>query len=397
MKLLQLNATANWGSTGKIAEGIGAAAMRRGWQSFVAYGRYMNPSQSGLIKVGNKFDVYAHYARNRFLDGEGLGSKHATEKLIKQIEEIRPDIIQLHNIHDHWLNYPILFDYLATIATPIVWTLHDCWPFTGGCYHFVQNECNSWKSSCESCSYRNCLVDKTKRNFSTKRKLFLSLGKRLTVVSVSQWLDSLAAQSYFSAIDHRYIHNGIDIDTFSPTQTEYVKSLGLDDKTVLLGVSSVWPASKGLTDYIELRKLLPDNFVIVLVGLPKNSIASLPEGVVGIERTNNVKELAALYSRANAVLSLSQAETFGLTLAEGLSCGTPSIAYEATGVKEILSPQTGIGVPLHDISKLHDAVIYMSDHASAFPAAACRERAVRCFNQETQFNKYIDLYEELLR
>ena len=140
-KLLQLNVTANWGSTGKIAEGIGLAAMARGWESTIAYGRYMNPSQSKLIKVGTQADVYAHYAKARFLDGEGLGSKRATKKLIGQIKQITPDIIHLHNIHDHWLNYSILFEFLATIDTPIVWTFHDCWAFTGGCPHFENVNC----------------------------------------------------------------------------------------------------------------------------------------------------------------------------------------------------------------------------------------------------------------
>ena len=144
LRILQLNVTANWGSTGKIAEGIGLAAMQRGWDSTIAYGRYMNPSQSHLIKVGNQIDVYAHYGKARFLDGEGLGSIGPTKKLIKRIDELSPDIIHLHNIHDHWLNYPLLFKFLASIRAPVVWTFHDCWALTGGCPHFENVNCFKW-------------------------------------------------------------------------------------------------------------------------------------------------------------------------------------------------------------------------------------------------------------
>ena len=149
-RLLQLNATANWGSTGKIAEGIGLAAIETGWESYIAYNRYMNPSKSRLIKVGNFKDVLIHYGRSKVLGQEGMGSKEATRQLIEKIRSIQPDIIQLHNIHDHWLNYPVLFEYLAKVDTPVVWTMHDCWAFTGGCCHFVASGCDRWKFDCSS-------------------------------------------------------------------------------------------------------------------------------------------------------------------------------------------------------------------------------------------------------
>ena len=123
--LLQLNVTANWGSTGKIAEGIGNAAMLRGWESMIAFGRMQNPSTSQLIKVGSQSDVYLHYAKNRLFDGEGRGSIHATKNLLRHIDRYRPDVVHLHNIHDHWMNYPILLQYLKDTGVKVVWTFHD--------------------------------------------------------------------------------------------------------------------------------------------------------------------------------------------------------------------------------------------------------------------------------
>lgn len=397
MKLLQLNVTANWGSTGKIAEGIGQAAMARGWESAIAYGRMMNPSQSRLIKVGNQKDVYLHYARHRFLDEEGLGSKGATKRFIEQIKEYAPDIIHLHNIHDHWLNYPLLFEYLSKVDTPIVWTFHDCWAFTGGCAHFVDSGCEQWKTKCVKCPFPKHKFAKESRNYKLHVSNFSKLGNRLNIVSVSSWLDNLVAHSRLCKLPHTYIYNGVDCDIFKHVDsTTLLKKTNLQDKKILLGVSSVWPKSKGLDDYIHLSHLLDDSFQIVLVGLPQSLQNDLPSNITGIGRTQNIKELAMWYSASMAVLSLSKAETFGLTLAEGLACGTPSIAYEATALKEILSPTTGIGVNPGDIVGLRDAIYSLDSNPNGYSSKACRERAELNFNKDIQFNKYIDLYESIL-
>lgn len=397
MKLLQLNVTANWGSTGKIAEGIGKAAIARGWDSTIVYGRYMNPSESNLIKVGNQIDVYAHYAKSRLLDGEGLGSKSATRKLISQIKELSPNIIHLHNIHDHWLNYPILFEYFASINTPIVWTFHDCWAFTGGCFHFVQNNCSEWKTKCTKCNYRKALIDNTERNFSHKIESILSLGQRLTIISVSKWLDSIVSDSNIRGLKHSTIYNGVDTNIFKPQSAEYIDTkYSLEGKNFFLGVSNRWYEDKGLKDFIKLSFLLPSNYFIVLVGVTEDIIKTLPKKIIGIPRTDSVEELAAFYTRADAVLSLSSAETFGMTLAEGLSCGTPAIAYASTGMKEIITPETGFLITSGDISQLKAVVDAVASRKIIFSAENCRKRAVENFNQDIQFNKYIDLYEELL-
>lgn len=398
MKLLQLNVTANWGSTGKIAEGIGLCAMDRGWESAIAYGRMMNPSKSQLIKVGTRADVYAHYARNKILDGEGLGSRRATLRFIKQIEAYAPDIIHLHNLHDHWINYPVLLDFLKSSNSRVVWTFHDCWPFTGGCCHFVHLPCNNWRNNCSECSVRRTVWHNQVANYKLKTKLIKELGDNLTIISVSRWLDSLVAETQFSDMDHRFIYNGVDTSLFYPRNTDSVdRKYSLCGKRVLLGVSSAWPGYKGLKDYIALRRHLPEDFVIILVGVTASQIKSLPAGIIGIPRTNNVDELAALYSRVDAVLSLSKAETFGLTLVEGRACGTPSIGYADTAIKELLTPDVGIAVSPGNIDGLVRAAIDIADGSIKFDPVHCRETVKEHFDQHKQYNKYIDLYEEILR
>lgn len=397
-KLLQLNVTANWGSTGKIAEGISVAAINRGWQAAIAYGRMANPSIAHMMKVGNKADVYAHYGFSRIFDAEGWGSRRATHKLLGQIEEYKPDIIHLHNIHDHWMNYPALFRWLANSNIQVVWTMHDCWPFTGGCFHFVGNGCDKWKDGgCDSCPQRRKRIDQTSRHFTLRKKLYDSLAGRLTIVSVSKWLDGMVGQSILGSHPHMTIYNGIDPELFRPKPTVAIDNrYGLAGKTVITGVSNVWPESKGLNYFIALRHELPENYAIVLIGLTPKQIAALPNGIIGIPRTQNATELAAFYTRSDIVMSLSKGETFGLTIAEGMACGTPAIGFGTTSIPEIISTDTGIVISYADMDDLKRAVIDIGERNTTFSPDKCRERTLTYFNKEIQFDKYVNLYDRIL-
>lgn len=391
--LFQLNVTANWGSTGKIAEGIGQAAINQGWESFIAYGRDMNPSESRLIKVGNQFDVYAHYARHRLFDGEGLGSKGSTKNLIKKIEQIAPDIIHLHNIHDHWLNYPILFDYFAAIDTPIVWTFHDCWAFTGGCAYFEIPKCKKWQNQCKQCLLNTNCTDKSNRNHLLKTKLVNRIADKLTIVSVSQWLNDLVSQSKLNPHRQEVIYNGVDVEQLLPYNNWGAK-IDFEDKKIVLGVANVWSHAKGIDSFIELREKLNEDFLIVLVGLDRKIIKGLPNGIIGLPRTQSIKELAQLYSRADVHVSLSIQETFGMTLAESLSCGTPVIAFDVTALPEVISSDTGVLVEKNDLKGVAKAITKICT-SERFSREVCRQRAETNFNKTIQFRKYVDLYESL--
>lgn len=390
MKLLQLNVTANWGSTGKIAEGIGQAAMTRGWESYIAFGRSSNPSHSRAIKIGSLKDVYFHYAKHRLLNCEGHGSRHATKELIKKIEILQPDIIHLHNIHDHWLNYPILFRYLATIDTPIVWTFHDCWAFTGGCPHFEALGCGKWKTGCFQCQQTmHFQLDRSRQNYELKKTLFQALGSRLTIVCVSEWLAQYVRQSFLRCCRINIINNGIDLSTFTPKETA-------EKRRMILGVSNVWPDYKGLPDFIHLHDILPKNIEMVLVGLSKNQIKNLPKGISGRERTSNIEELVNLYRSAMAFVNPTYNDSFPTVNLEALACGTPVITYRTGGSPEAVDEKTGIVIEQGDIGALANAVKSIASGSIEFDSDLCRQRAVENFNQETQFNKYIDLYESLL-
>ena len=401
-KLLQINSTANWGSTGKIAEQIGECAMAHGWESYIAYGRSNNPSKSKLLRIGSKFGIYWHVLETRLFDNHGLSSRLATRKLIKQIEVIKPDIIHLHNIHGYYINYKILFEYLAKRDIEVVWTLHDCWSFTGHCSHFTAEECYQWQTVCRNCKYHKeypaSLTSRARSNFELKKSLFMGIKSRLTLTPVSKWLAKQTEQSFFSGGNITYIYNGVDTSVFIPIKDSDIRSkYTIEDKKILLGVASVWDEKKGLGDYYKLREHITSEYVIVLVGLTETQINALPNGIVGIRRTESQQELAELYSAADIVLSLSRAETFGLTIAEGMACGTPAIAYNATATPELVTPETGLIIDkIGDIDSLITAIEEISSKGKKLYTAACRKHAEENFDKERCFAKYINLYTEIL-
>ena len=397
-KLLQINASVNTGSIGRISEQIGQKVMEQGWESYIAYGRpdYLNLSKSKLIKVGRMLNVYEHYLENRIFDNEGLASRIPTKQFIKKIEEIKPDIIHLHNIHDHWLNYKILFEYLNTLDTPIVWTQHDCWAFTGGCMHFVHTNCEKWKSECEKCSYSKKLLDKSKKQFNLRKQFFVT-NKNLVLVPVSYWLENEVKQSFFRNHQVVPILNGVDINSFKPLkQTNVRERYRIGDRFMLVGLATAWSARKGLKDYLELSKHISDDEVIVLVGLRKKQIENLPKNIIGIERTSNVQELAELYSTADIVLNLSYEETFGLTTVEGFACGTPGIVYNKTASPELIEEGVGYVVEAGNIVQLLNAIKEIKQKGKEYYSDNCRKRAENNYDKDKSFSKYIELYNNLL-
>lgn len=394
--LLQINVDANWGSTGRIAEQIGICAQEHGWDSYIAFGRDYNPSLNHLIRVGSKCDVYLHYAQNRLFDREGLASVGATKALLADIDRILPDVIHLHNIHDHWLNYPLLFDYLTKADIPVVWTQHDLWATTGHCAFSVAG-CEKWKSGCCDCPAipRFCF-DNSKRNYEQKKDAFTSI-KDMTIVPVSDWLGAQVQQSYLKDYPMKVIKNGVDIDVFKPIVGHILEEYDLRGKHILLGVAAVWNDRKGYDDYLKLAAKLPKNYVIVLVGVTSAQQKLLPGNIIGIGRTQSQQELAQFYSMADILLSLSTGETFGMTMAEAYACGTPCIVYDNTAQPEIVTPETGRVVKSGDIATLLKIVKDMCD--SSFKtrhSSDCRKRAVEGFDRNKCFEKYINLYNSLL-
>ena len=399
LKLLQINVAANWGSHGRIAEEIGLEAMAQGWESYIAYGRYANPSKSHIVKIGDLFDHCLHGAQSLLLDRHGLASCGPTKKLIREIEQIKPDLIHLHNIHGFYLNYPILFRYLSTVDIPVVWTLHDCWAFTGHCAWPIHGHCDRFQEQCCHCPLqskgypKSFLLDRSRSNFKLKKRYFRSL-QDLHLVTVSRWLEQQVRLSFMQDMDIRTIYNGLDTEVFRPSGTPPTSVT--DGHPLVLGVCNAWYDWKGLDDMAALREILPDDYEVMVVGVNEDQMHRLPEGITCIRRTDSVSQLAEIYSQADVFVNPSKVESFGMTTAEALSCGTPSIVYDTSACPEAVDNLTGRGVPLGDVNALAKAVIEIcSLPGREAMRQACRERAIRLFNRYVRKKVYFQLCNEV--
>lgn len=404
-KLLQIDACLNSGSTGRITEDIAKMAMNQGWECYIIHGsRYVNhPSVMKSFSPGSVADEYLHYAEYYLFDNDGLASQKATYRAIEYIEQLHPSIIQLHDIHDHWLNYKILFDYLNTLDIPIVWTQHDCWSFTGDCGYFSQLACSQYVSGCTNdCPYRKNpiprrIINHAKEHYELKKLLFCKT-KNLTLVPVSHWLEGVIKKSFLKDKSIQTIQNGIDVNVFrlADDVDKTLKKYGLNHTKYVMGVATAWSERKGFADYCKLAAKMPKDVKIVLVGLDDKLRKNAEKfSIVGLKRTDNVDELVALYNGASIVMNLSYEETFGLTTVEGFACGTPSIVYNATASPELVTPETGIIEEPGDINGVAEAIRQLLSVEK--PVKACRERAVKYFNKDDRFQEYINLYEKMTK
>lgn len=363
MKIIQINSVFGYGSTGKITKELAEKLIALGHECKVVYGRGKNSTDTDFaLKFGSDTSILVHGFLSRITDRQGWYSSRATRKLIRYLDDYKPNIIHLHNIHGYYLNIKILFEYLKNKNIPIIWTLHDCWPYTGHCAYYDYVSCSRWTEGCFSCpskgQYPKSIVcDSSKRNYKEKKKLFCGI-ENLTIVTPSQWLGTEVKKSFLSEYPVRVVNNEINRQIFAPTVGNFREKNQIEKITLLLGVASVWEPRKGLQDFIKLSEILdPGNFKIVLVGLSKKLIKSLPVNVYGIERTNSAEELAALYSTADYYLNLTYEDNYPTTNLEAIACGTKVITYNTGGSSESVLPDNGYVFPKGNVSEIANFLI----------------------------------------
>lgn len=398
MKVLQINTVCGTGSTGRIATDIHKILIDEGHESYIAYGRDLPKNCNNAIRIGSKVDNYSHALKTRIFDKHGFGSIQATHRFIEKVREIDPDIIHLHNIHGYYINIEVLFNYLKEANKPVVWTLHDCWSFTGHCAYFDYAGCEKWKSGCYNCpekkSYPSSLIiDNSQENYKEKRELFNGVNN-LTIITPSKWLAEMVEESFLNEYPVKVINNGIDLDIFKSSNSKFRDNYNLNDKFIILGVASIWERRKGLQYFKELSNTISDDEVIVLVGVSKNQIRDLPQNIIAMERTNNTSELAEIYSTADVFVNPTLEEVMGLTNIEALACGTPVITFNSGGSPECINEQTGIIVEKGNMKALVTAIESIKNNKNIM-SDNCVQRA-RLFDKNDKFKEYVQLYKSIL-
>ena len=398
-KLLQINPVIKENtSTGKIMRTLGELAQAAGWESYVAYSRARDgvpPHSSRLVPVGNKADLLLHWVATRLFDAHGLASRLATRRFVARLRELNPDVIHIHNIHGYFLNYKILSRALAQMGKPVVWTVHDCWLYTGHCYHYASAGCERWKTGCHHCPQKKAfpaswLLDRSRRNWEDKKKAFCSIPG-LTLVTVSRWMKGEIARSFLGGVRCEVIHNGIDLDTFRPSPSaETAFAYG----TYYLAVASIWLPEKGLQDLEKLSSVLDADERLVVVG-KRPSGHRFPRNVVCLERTADAAALAALYTEAVALVNPTWQDNYPTVNMEAIACGTPVVSYRTGGSPESITPQTGRVVEQGDVEGLAEALHAIRRQGKEHFSEACRSYALAHFRAQDRFNDYIQLYESL--
>ncbi|MBE6411874.1 MAG: glycosyltransferase [Opitutales bacterium] len=401
MKILQINSVGNSGSTGRIAEQIGLEIIKNGGESYIACARNISTSQSNLIKIGTKLHVYLNVLWFRIFGTDGPFSILPTKKLIKQIKEINPDIIHLHNTHGYYLNNSILLKFLAEYNKPVVWTIHSCWIFTGHCTHFDFVRCDKWKTSCSNCPQlryypKTYFFDRSTEIHKSKRSAILKI-KNLTFTPVSDWLAGLIKESAYSNYKTIAVRNGLALDMFKPTAPNIILKYNIPAKKIVLFVASPWTQRKGFHYIPNIQKKLGDDFVCVVVGVNSKQKEFLKKyNIIAIERTENVRELCELYTIASVFANPTLEEALSMVNLEALACGTPVVTFNSGGTKETIT-NTEIGSVIeHNEDIMCQEIIRFSNIDKKLISKKCRQSVEENFDKNHVWQKYINIYKNIL-
>lgn len=395
-KIVEIN-TCDYGSTGRIMLQIADAVCKNGSECkiIVPEGRH-NPwkYKKDYIRFGNRFSEDSHIVLGYFTGYQGCFSIFSTYRLIQRLKIYQPDVIHLHNLHKCYINLPILFNYIKSNNIRVIWTLHDCWSFTGQCPHFTMTHCEKWKTGCYECpsfhDYPESRVDRTKTMWNLKKKWFTGV-QDLTIITPSEWLADLVKQSFLKDYPIKVINNGINLSIFKPTESDFRERHGItQDKFILLGVAFGWGKRKGLDVFQELAKCLDsEKYQIVLVGTDDSIDKQLPGNVISIHQTQNQTELAQIYTAADLLVNPTREDNYPTVNMEAIACGTPVLTFKTGGSPEILDESTGCVVACDDINSMEHEIIRISKDRP-FISADCLNRA-RGFDMNERFMEYVKM------
>ncbi len=400
MKILQINTFYNRGSTGKIVKGIEEACRRKGIECLSAY-RYRESAESSdekTVTVSSWLNCRIHGRFSQYTMLKGCLSIFKTKRFLKKVESYKPDLIHIHNLHGSYINIPMLMKYIKKKKLPVVMTLHDCWPFTGGCSHFESVSCERWKSGCGSCPQLRKITsspfDLTSPVFNLKKSWFNEI-ESLTLVTPSEWLAQIVKESFLKVYPVEVINNGIDLNVFKPSEENIREKYNIPkEKFMVLGVAFDWNEKKGLDVFVELSSRLENDFQIVLVGVSREVKNKLPNNIIPIEKTESRKELSELYSAADLFLNPTQEDTYPTVNLEALACGTPVLTFKTGGSPESLDCSCGAIVERNDITLLEKEIRRISSE-KPFSKKNCLKRAA-AFSETERFEEYIELYKKIL-
>lgn len=399
MKIVQINSHCGNGSTGRIAVAVSKRLNDHGIENRIFYSPFTKSDYPDSIMIGSKPMLRFHQLLSRVFGDQGFHSYFSTKKLVRRLKEIDPDLILLHNLHGYYLHLGVLFRFLKEYDKPVLWTLHDCWAFTGHCTHYQIARCDRWQSGCHDCPNQkeypySWLFDRSRSLYKRKKALFTSVEK-LMLITPSDWLRGELKQSFLKEIPAVTIHNGIDLAVFKPTAGDFRERYGIGQKKMILGVSSVWKDAKGLDVFISLaRQLDPEEYAVVLVGTDKEIDNMLPQQIISIHRTEDREDLVRIYSAADVFVNATREDTFPTVNLEALACGTPVVTFDTGGCSETIAQGCGALITGNSVDELLESLQSIrpkTDEVKIRCAAAAQ-----AFAEQICYERYVDLIKNIL-
>lgn len=388
MNILEIN-TVNFGSTGNIMLKIAENEIKEGHKVYICCPKSRSNQQKNIenqILIGNRIFRNLHIKCGYYTGYQGCFSFFSTLCFLRKIKKLNIDVIHLHNLHGCYINLPLLFSFIKKHDIKTIWTLHDCWAFTGQCTHFTIEKCDKWKDGCYKCTqykrYPASAIDQTKRMWKIKKSCFTGV-KDMTIITPSEWLSRLVKESFLKEYNVQVIHNGVDLQIFRPTKSKFREEYGLENKTIILGVAFGWDARKGLDVFIDLADKLSERYKIVLVGTDCKVDKELPDNIISIHRTNSQKELVEIYTAADVFVNPTQEENYPTVNMEAISCGTPVITFNTGGSPESVNEKTGVVTKDKSVNEIIKAIEILSQYK--------QEITYECLKYAPQFDQRIML------
>lgn len=401
MKVLFIDVNCKQSSTGKIVYDLYTEYQKEGHEAAICYGRGKLINEPNVFKFGLDVETYFHALMTRLTGLTGCYSFFSTYRLLKFMDDFKPDVVHIHELHAYFVNVAPVINYLKKYNIKTVWTFHCEFMYTGKCGSAL--ECERWKNECGSCPQlrvypSSWLFDFTEKMLNDKRRLFEGYDN-LTIVTPSKWLADRVRQSFLANKDICVIHNGMDTQKiFYPRPFEHLKEKhNIKSEKIILHVTAGFNTSdndiKGGRFVVELaERLINDSVKIIVVGTSDGKI-NLPENVIHVGRINNQEELAAYYSMADLCLLTSKAETFSMVCAESLSCGTPICGFDAGAPKEVAPEGYAIFVPYGNITELEKSIRLVLNNRTIFRSSIdCMNFAREKYDKAVLINRYIDIY-----
>ncbi len=399
MKILQLNAVYGVGSTGVIVRDIHRLCLENNIESVVCFSEANDSVENGF-QIGTALGKKLHAFLCRISGKQGYFSRASTKRLIKIIEKEQPDIVNLHNVHSNFVNLNMLLDYLAEKNIKTVATLHDCWFYTGGCFHYTNAGCERWLDACGNCPNRFVgtpayLFDASPRILADRIEHFGKI-KNLTFVGVSQWITDEAKRSKVNAKRYETVYNGIDLELFRKTESDVRESMGIGNRFLILAMANKWllDVNKGLLE--SFSEHIGNDAVILLVGCDAEKANNLPDNVIPIDFVKDRLELVKIYSAADVFVNPTREESLSLVNVEAQACETPVVTYKNTGAQETVDNINSFSVESGNIQALLDAVLKIKNSDNR-DFSKCREFVSERFDKNKNYNQLIELYKTIFK